>query len=93
MGREHREKIDFRFVSALHAVEVKSTVSENRDHHINGLGQVTVPLGFKDGTLASISLTEIPGYTCSDLLSEIEATAMELLQKLMNSNKPSQNGF
>lgn len=73
---EHREKIDFRFVSALHAVEVKSTLSENRDHHINGLGQVTVPLGFKDGTLASISLTEIPGYTCSDLLSEIEATAM-----------------
>ena len=73
---EHREKIDFRFVSALHAVEVKSTLSELRDHHINGLEQVTVPLGFTDGTLASISLTEIPGFTCVDLLNEIETTAI-----------------
>jgi hypothetical protein len=70
---ESRDIIDFRFPRSRTVVEVKTTVGE-RLHHVNGLGQVTLPGGFKKGYLASVGAMEADGRggrTCSDIIASL----------------------
>jgi len=73
---EKREKIDFRFARARQAMEIKSTLAEERHHHMHGLEQVTVPDGFLEGSLASICMVEQPGQSCADLVASIKGVAI-----------------
>ena len=74
-----RDILDLRFpyASGGTAIEVKtSTVS--RIHHINGMGQVTVPEGYAGGFLASMAIREgdlSMGQTTADLLKQLEELA------------------
>ena len=73
---EIREKLDFRFLYAMQALEVKTTMSSKRNHHLHGTEQVTIPSGFEYGTLASLSVETGQGYTCESLLNSIESIAI-----------------
>lgn len=71
-----RDIIDFRFphIDGGVAIEAKTSTT-GREHHINGLGQVTVPEGFESGLLASLLIRETDGtsgHTTADLVSMIE---------------------
>tara|TARA_Y100000748_G_scaffold275481_1_gene251261 strand:+ start:426 stop:1412 length:987 start_codon:yes stop_codon:yes gene_type:complete len=73
-----RDIIDFRFphIDGGIAIEAK-TSSTGRVHHINGMGQVTVPEGFERGLLASIRIRETDGtsgHTAADLVNLIKET-------------------
>lgn len=72
---ETREKIDFRFARARQAMEIKSTLTEERRHHMHGLEQVVVPDGYLQGSLASICMIEQPGQCCAELVTSIEDVA------------------
>jgi len=73
---EIREKLDFRFLFAMQALEVKTTMSSERIHHLHGTEQVTTPSGFEHGTLASLCVETEQGYTCESLLDSIESIAI-----------------
>jgi hypothetical protein len=68
---EKREKLDFRFFHSNQALEVKTTMSVNREHHLHGIEQVTIPPGFDSGALASLCVEVGDGNTCSDLVNLI----------------------
>ena len=72
---EVREKLDFRFLFAVQALEVKTTMSSVRIHHLHGTEQVTIPPGFEHGTLASLCVVADQGNTCEDMLESIAALA------------------
>ena len=72
---ETREKIDFRFARARQVMEIKSTLSEERHHHMHGLEQVVVPDGYLEGSLASICMVEQPGQSCAELVACINDVA------------------
>ena len=72
---EVREKLDCRFFHARWAIEVKTTMGLSREHHLHGIGQVTLPPGFDSGTLASLMVEEGEGLTCLDLLGMLEQAA------------------
>lgn len=72
---EIREKIDFRFAHTLLGLEVKTTMSERRIHHLHGVGQVTIPDGYTDGILASLLVDTSGGFTCIDQIGQIERAA------------------
>ncbi len=75
-----RDIIDLRFphASGGTAIEVKtSTIS--RTHHINGMGQVTVPEGHSNGLLASLHIREVDGThgtTTEQLCRHLETLAI-----------------
>ncbi|MDA8673161.1 PD-(D/E)XK motif protein [Candidatus Poseidoniales archaeon] len=73
---ETREKLDFRFLYAMQAIEVKTTMSSERIHHLHGIEQVTIPSGFDHGALASLCVETDQGYTCEHLLTSIESVAV-----------------
>jgi hypothetical protein len=69
-----RKKIDFRFVHAKIAVEVKTTTSEKRIHHFSGHDQFLKPSGFDSLLFYSLRITEDhAGSTCSDILEQIKS--------------------
>ena len=70
---EVREKLDFRFLYASQVLEVKTTMSGERIHHLHGTEQVTIPHGFEHGILASLCLEVEQGVTCKSLLDSIES--------------------
>lgn len=81
-GRE-RDIIDFRFLFASTAIEVKTTTGARR-HHIHGTRQVTVPDDCSSGYLASIAVrpADQGGLTCQDILDRLyEAAAGDAEQK------------
>ena len=69
---ETREKLDFRFLHAEQALEIKTTMSSERIHHLHGLEQITIPAGFEHGAVASLCVDADQGYTCEHLLTSIE---------------------
>jgi hypothetical protein len=71
-----RKKIDFSFKSAKIAIEIKTTSKETRLHHISGLDQVKIPIGFHEAFVVSIKINEdnIKGKTCFDLYQSIKNT-------------------
>jgi hypothetical protein len=88
---EIREKIDFRFIFCKQALEIKSTVSDKRIHHLHGLEQVTIPYGFDSGILVSLRLELGNGLTNLFLIDSIRKSfigndiekqkCLELLEK------------
>ena len=68
---EIREKIDFRFLFCKQVLEIKSTVTNTRIHHLHGIEQVTIPPGFDSGALASLILETGHGFTNLSLLDSI----------------------
>jgi len=74
-----RDIIDLRFQTPLGriAIEVKTSTS-SRSHHINGMGQVTVPENYARGFLASILIREgdsSMGLSSADILAKLERAA------------------
>ena len=74
-----RDIIDLRFQTPLGriAIEVKTSTS-SRSHHINGIGQVTVPENYARGFLASILIREgdsSMGQSAVEVLTELERAA------------------
>jgi len=74
-----RDIIDLRFSNCLGgtAIEIKTSTGP-RIHHINGIGQVTIPEGYERGYLASISISEGDdsfGMTAESLLDELKDLA------------------
>ena len=70
-----RDIIDLRFQTPLGriAIEVKTSTS-SRSHHINGIGQVTVPENYARGFLASILIREgdsSMGRSTAEVLTEL----------------------
>jgi hypothetical protein len=88
-----RDIIDLRFPhsSGGIAMEVKTSTS-SRSHHINGMGQVTIPETYAKGFIASMLIREgdiSSGLTAAGLLRQLEDLAMgtdgqvgEYLEKL-----------
>jgi hypothetical protein len=71
-GDGGRKKIDFRFIHAKIAIEVKTTTDEKRIHHFSGLEQFKVPLGFSNLYFASFRiLNDDAGLTCFDITNKI----------------------
>lgn len=68
---EHQEKIDFRFLFAAQALEIKTTMSDKRIHHMHGSEQVVIPPAFNFGALASLRISPSEGVTCAALLDDI----------------------
>jgi len=69
-----RMKIDMRFAYCKIAVEIKTTTTEERVHHISGLEQFLVPSGFKHLLFLSIRIIEDDaGMTCSELTNMIKS--------------------
>ena len=85
---ETREKIDFRFARARQVMEIKSTLAEERHHHMHGLEQVVVPDDY-EGSLSSICMVEQPGQSCAELVACIEAMLKERMRKFFVSRKSS----
>ncbi len=74
-----RDIIDLRFQTPLGkiAIEVKTSTS-SRSHHINGIGQVTVPENYARGFLASILIRDgdsSMGRSAAEVLAELERAA------------------
>jgi len=69
---EIREKLDFRFRSSGHVLEIKTTISNQRIHHIHGIEQVTLPPGFNSGVMASLVLETNQGSSCLMLVNSIK---------------------
>lgn len=88
---EIREKIDFKFLFCKQVLEVKTTVTNERIHHLHGIEQVTIPAGFNNGVLASLILEIGQGSTnlmlidsirdCFKGTSEEKKDCLELLEK------------
>ena len=72
---EVREKLDFRFAHTLIGLEVKTTMSERRIHHLHGVEQVTIPDGYTNGILASLLVDTSDGFTCINQIEQIERAA------------------
>ncbi len=75
-----RDIIDLRFphASGGTAIEVKTSTT-SRTHHINGMGQVTVPEGQSNGLLASLHIREADGThgtTTEQLCHHLETLAI-----------------
>jgi len=68
---ETREKLDFRFLFAKQVLEIKSTTSKVRIHHLHGIEQVTIPPGFENGAMASLILETGQGSTNLMMVSSI----------------------
>jgi hypothetical protein len=73
---ETREKLDFRFVHAMQALEIKTTMSEDRVHHLHGIEQVSIPPGFDSGAVASLCVEIGGGDTCQYLVDSIFSNAI-----------------
>ena len=75
-----RDIIDLRFphASGGTVIEVKTSTT-SRTHHINGMGQVTVPEGHRNGLLASLRIREVDGThgtTTEQLYNHLETLAI-----------------
>ena len=68
---EIREKLDFRFLFAKQVLEIKSTMSNVRVHHLHGIEQVIVPPGFDDRTMVSLILETGHGSTNLTMINSI----------------------
>lgn len=68
---EIREKIDFRFLFCKQVLEIKTTVTDKRIHHLHGIEQVTIPPGFDSGALASLLIETGHGITNSSMIDSI----------------------
>jgi hypothetical protein len=68
---EIRDKLDFRFSYTLLALEIKTTMSNNRIHHFHGIEQVSIPDGYRYGILASLCVEVDEGITCLQLITQI----------------------
>ncbi len=68
---ENREKIDFRFLFCKQVLEIKSTVTDRRIHHLHGIEQVTIPPGFESGALASLLIETGHGFTNLSMIGSI----------------------
>jgi hypothetical protein len=68
-----RKKIDFRFDTAKTAFEIKTTTKDERIHHISGLDQIRLPLGYKEAYIVSFRIIEDEnlGQSCHDLYKKI----------------------
>ena len=73
---EARERLDFRFPHASQALEVKTTMSRERIHHLHGMEQVSLPEGFDHGVLASLCIEAEQGVSCKSILDSIEALSL-----------------
>ena len=68
-----RSLIDFNFREFYTSVEVKTTIKQEREHHISDYNQVKIKKNY-DGYLASISIKEdSKGDSCSDLAEKINS--------------------
>jgi hypothetical protein len=71
-GVETRTKIDFNFKSKKTKIEVKTTTESVRNHHFNGLDQVSKGLTW-NGYLASFCINpDEGGLSCNDLVNSIK---------------------
>ena len=72
-GSEKRSKIDFRFITCKVGCEIKTSLREERIHHISGHQQCIVPQGLENLYFISIRLKEDDtGFSCQDLYSSIK---------------------
>jgi|GEM_PF-1288985 len=69
---ETREKLDFRLLFSRLVMEIKSTITSERIHHLHGIEQVTIPPGFEEGYLASLILHCDQGITTLELVNTIQ---------------------
>ena len=69
---ETREKLDFRFLFSRLVMEIKSTITSERVHHLHGIEQVTIPPGFEDGYVGSLILHYDQGITTLELVNTIQ---------------------
>jgi len=69
---ETREKLDFRFLFCRQVLEIKSTITSERIHHLHGIEQVTIPPGFENGHLVSLILHSDQGITTLELVNTIQ---------------------
>jgi hypothetical protein len=68
-----RMKIDFRFLHAKIALEVKTTTEVQRIHHFSGLEQFTIPYGFDNLYFASLRvLPDGAGESCDEIVIKIK---------------------
>jgi hypothetical protein len=69
-----RKKIDFRFQNPKTAIEIKTTSKDERIHHISGLDQIKIPVGFQEAYVVSIRIIEdaVSGKTCLELYQTIK---------------------
>ena len=85
-GLNTRTKIDFNFKSKNVKIEVKTTTELTRQHHFNGLAQVTNEFGnSSNGYLASFCISIIDnGDTCKNLVELIRNVLPENLTPFFN---------
>ena len=62
-------------------MEIKSTITSERIHHLHGIEQVTIPPGFEEGYLASLILQCDQGITTLELVNTIQNALKELLKR------------
>jgi len=72
---ETRQKLDFKFIYAMQVLEIKTTMSDKRIHHLHGIDQVTIPPGFDYGALASLCVQTGRGFTCAQFVKLIKVAA------------------
>jgi hypothetical protein len=73
-----RNKIDFRFNNIKAACEIKTTIKEERIHHISGHKQCIPPENINDLYFVSIRIKDDDtGYSCNDLTNQIKENLYE----------------
>jgi hypothetical protein len=73
-----RNKIDFRFNNIKAACEIKTTIKEERIHHISGHKQCIPPENINDLYFVSIRIKDDDtGYSCNDLTNQIKEILFE----------------